>query len=222
MKSAHAALQRENLSGLVVNHVREMILSGVYQAGHHLLETEIAMELGISRAPVREGIKELQKDGIITILPRKGAFVTSFSRDDVKEVFDIRLLVENDILEILLKENRLTETHLNALEEMVDGMVKTAEGTGHLQDKTLMLNQQDMAFHRYIWQLSQSKRRVQILEGLFFQLRMAMMYDTNETGDLMTTAADHYAILHHLRQGNLEEAKQSLREHIVSYKEDTF
>ena len=91
-----------------------------------------------------------------------------------------------------------------------------------MQDKTLMLNQQDMAFHRYIWQLSQSKRRVQILEGLFFQLRMAMMYDTNETGDLMTTAADHYAILHHLRQGNLEEAKQSLREHIVSYKEDTF
>lgn len=46
-----------------------------------------------------------------------------------------------------------------------------------------MLNQQDMAFHRYIWQLPQSKRKVQILEGLFFQLRMAMMDDTRQTGE---------------------------------------
>lgn len=221
MKSANAALQRENLSGLVVNHVREMILSGTYQAGDHLLETEIALQLGISRAPVREGIKELQKDGIITILPRKGAFVTSFSRDDIKEVFDIRLLLENDILEILLRENRLTETHLRALTEMVEGMVNTARGAGNLEDKTLLLNQQDMAFHRYIWQLSQSRRRVQILEGLFFQLRMAMMYDTHQTGDLMTTASDHYAIVEHLREGRLEDAKRALREHIVSYKEGT-
>ena len=65
---------RDNLSGVVVDYIKESILSGKYKEGEHILETEVAFELGISRAPVREGIKELEKEGIVTTIPRKGTY----------------------------------------------------------------------------------------------------------------------------------------------------
>ena len=89
---------RENLSSVVGDYIKEAILAGTYKEGDRILETEVALKLGISRAPVREGIKELAKEGVVTIIPRKGTHVTKFNVNDIKEVFDIRLLLENDIL----------------------------------------------------------------------------------------------------------------------------
>jgi DNA-binding GntR family transcriptional regulator len=80
----------------------------------------------------------------------------------------------------------------------------------------------DMEFHKFLWQKSGSSRRVEILSGIFFQLRMAMLYDTNKTGNLFVTATDHYEIIKHLRNRDLESCKRALREHIISYKEGMF
>jgi DNA-binding GntR family transcriptional regulator len=222
MQATTRRFQRENLSSVVVAYVKEQILSGAYLEGDHVLESDIATHLGISRAPVREGMKELENDGIVTVLPRKGAYITRFSEADMKEVFDIRLLLENNILEILIEDNRLTDHHMDTLDQIVKEMVDIVNGSGSRQEKALVINRKDMEFHRFIWKLSGSERRVQILEGLFFQLRMAMLYDTNETGNLMTTATDHYEILKHLRNRDLNNAKTALKEHIISYKAGRF
>ncbi|MFZ5968358.1 MAG: GntR family transcriptional regulator [Bacillota bacterium] len=222
MQSSLVVYQRENLCSVVVDYIKEAILAGVYREGDHILETEVSQILGISRAPVREGIKELEKEGIVTIMPRKGTFVTKFTIEDIKEVFDIRLLLENNILELLILENKLSEKDFDVLESTVKDMVTIVNGSGDLMKKAIMLNGKDMEFHRYIWQKSGSKRRVEILERIFFQLRMAMMYDTNETGNLLITATDHYEIIKHLRSKDLERCKKALRDHIVSYKEGRF
>lgn len=216
------ASNRENLSSVVGDCIKESILAGTYKEGDRILETEVALKLGISRAPVREGIKELAKEGVVTIIPRKGTYVTKFSVEDIKEVFDIRLLLENDILKILIDEDKLTEKDFNHLEDLIEEMVRTASSTMDVLDKSIMINLKDMEFHRYIWEKSGSKRRVKILEDMFFQLRMAMLYDTNETGDLYTTATDHYEIIDSLKSKDLEKCKKALREHIISYKRGTF
>lgn len=214
--------QRDNLCSVVVDYIKEMILSGEYKTGEHVLEADVALKLGISRAPVREGLKELEKVGIVTVLPRKGTYITKFTLEDIKEVFDIRLLLENNILEILINENKMTEEDFSALEGIVHEMVKIANSKEDELDKVIKINMKDMEFHKFLWQKSGSKRRVEILSSIFFQLRMAMLYDTNKTGNLFVTATDHYEIIKHLRNKDLDSCKRALREHIVSYKEGIF
>lgn len=222
MQNSPIKFHRENLCSVVAEYIKDKILTGQYGRGERILETEVAQALGISRAPVREGIKELEKEGIVTIIPRKRTFVTQFTIDDIKEVFDIRLLLENNILEILINENKLTEKDFKILESIIDNMVKIVNEPGDILKKSIMLNEKDVKFHKYIWKKSESKRRVEILEKMHFQLRMAMLYDTKETGDLLITAIDHYEIIKHLKNKDLERCKKALREHIISYKEGRF
>lgn len=222
MASNLSNYQRDNLCSVVVDYIKEMILSGEYKTGEHVLEADVALKLGISRAPVREGLKELEKVGIVTVLPRKGTYITKFTIEDIKEVFDIRLLLENNILEILINENKMAEEDFNALENIVHEMVKIANSKEDELSKTIQINMKDMEFHKFLWQKSGSKRRVEILSSIFFQLRMAMLYDTNKTGNLFVTATDHYEIIKHLRNKDMENCKRALREHIVSYKEGIF
>jgi len=222
MVTSSTTYQRDNLCSVVVDYIKERILSGEYKTGEHVLESEVALKLGISRAPVREGLKELEKEGIVTVVPRKGTYITKFNLEDIKEVFDIRLLLENNILEILINENRMKEEDFKALEGIVHDMVKIANGKEDDPEKAILINMKDMEFHKFLWQKSGSSRRVEILTGIFFQLRMAMLYDTNKTGNLLITATDHYEIIKHMRNKELENCKKALREHIISYKEGMF
>ncbi|MCR3955826.1 MAG: GntR family transcriptional regulator [Gudongella sp.] len=210
---------RQNLSKIVVDYIKESILAGFYKEGDHILETEVANTLGISRAPVREAIKELEKEGIVQTLPRRGTFVTKFSLDDIKEVFEIRMLLENNIFKILIYENKLSEEDFSKLEGLVLDMERIAGSSADDMEKSIKLNLKDMEFHRYLWNKSGSKRRVQILEQIFFQLRMAMLYDTNETGDLSRTATDHYEIIDALKDKDIFKCKEALQKHITTYKD---
>lgn len=210
---------RENLSRVVVDYIKESILAGTYREGDHILETEVANTLGISRAPVREAIKELEKEGIVQTLPRRGTFVTKYSMDDIKEVFEIRMLLENNIFKILIYDKKLTKDDFMHLENLVVEMENIAKSRIDELDKSMMINLKDMEFHRFLWNKSGSKRRVQILEGIFFQLRMAMLYDTNETGDLVKTATDHYEIINALKGNDIPKCKKALQEHIITYKD---
>lgn len=210
---------RENLSSIVVNYIKESILSGRYKAGDHILETEVALKLNISRAPVREAIRELESDGIVITKPRKGTFVSSYSIDDIKEVFDIRLLLENNINKILIYEDKLGEKDFTHLENLVEEMLRISKSDIEESLKLIMVNTKDMEFHRYIWNKSGSQRRVKMLESIFFQLRVAMLYDTTVSGDLLITATDHYEIIESLKAKDIDRCKRALREHIFSYKE---
>lgn len=214
--------RRENLNSVVVDYIKEAILSGEYKVGDHVNESEVANRLGISRAPVREAIRELENDGILTTLPRKGTYVTEYSLDDIKEVFDIRLLLENNINKILIYEDKLKEDDFNHLEQIVKDMVNIAESSMDNNKKSLLINKRDMDFHRFIWQKSGSQRRVKILESMFFQLRIAMLYDMLKTGDLIMSATDHYEIIESLRSKDIDRCKKALREHIISYKYGIF
>ncbi|WFA10003.1 GntR family transcriptional regulator [Tissierella sp. Yu-01] len=213
---------RENLSGVVVNYIKDSILAGIYKEGDHILESDVALKLGISRAPVREGIRELEKEGIVTTIPRRGTYVTKFTEEDIKEVFDIRLLLENNINKILIYEDKLKEDDFRHLEKLVKEMEDIADMQIDDTEKSILINQKDMDFHRFIWQKSGSQRRVKLLEGIFFQLRIAMLYDMNETGDYKISATDHYAIIESLRSKDIDQCKKALREHIISYKEGKF
>lgn len=210
--------RRENLNEMVVNYIKESILYGIYKGGDRIIENELSLKLEISRAPIREGIRQLEQEGIITSIPRKGSYITKFDVNDIKEVFDIRLLLENDIIEILIKGDLLDEKDFVFLTEIVDEMVDIVKSDLEHTEKALQINLRDMEFHKYLWNKSGSTRRVVILQGLFFQLRMAMMYDMEKTDDLLVSATDHYKIIDGLRSKDIERCKKELSEHIITYR----
>lgn len=207
-----------NLSSLVVDYLKNKILAGHYKEGDHVPEVNVAEELGISRAPVREGIRELQNQGLMKSVPRKGNFVVRMSLDDVREIFDIRILLENSVLEIIIKEKKLSETDFSNLNNLVREMVAIADGQGEEAEKIVRINQKDMEFHSYLWEKSGSKRREKVLRDLYVQLQMAMVIDTRLTGDLDVTAKDHYEIIKYLQLADLESCKKALKNHIITYK----
>lgn len=208
----------ENLSSVVVDFLKNKILAGHYKEGDHVTEVNIAEELGISRAPVREGIRELQNQGLMKSVPRKGNFVVRLSAEDVREIFDIRILLENSVLEIITNEGKLSEADYKNLNNIVLEMVRIAEDQGEDTEKIVRINQKDTEFHSYLWGKSGSKRREKVLRDLCVQLQMAMVIDTQLTGDLNVTAKDHYEIIKYLKLADLENCKKALKNHIISYK----
>ena len=214
--SVNSVYSKDNLSTIVANYIKDKILAMELKAGDRIIEKKISDDLSISRAPIREAIKELEKEGVITTIPRKGAHVTEFSMNDLKEIFEIRLLLEYDIIKILVNENLLTGSDMKQLTDIVDEMVRVAISTDASACKWITINFMDMSFHTYLWEKSGSMRRVKILKDMFFQLRIAMMYDTRLTDNLFNTASDHYAIIKSLAAKDIEATQRNLKNHIMT------
>ena len=79
-----------SLSARVYNHIRDGILAGTFAKGDELKEKNIGDELGVSRTPVREALRQLELEGLVSIIPNKGAFVEGVSTDDIRDIYEIR------------------------------------------------------------------------------------------------------------------------------------
>ena len=83
-----------SLSSRVFHTIRENILSGKYATDEELKEKSIGEELGVSRTPVREALRQLELEGLVTIIPNKGAYVVGISQKDIRDIYEIRSRLE--------------------------------------------------------------------------------------------------------------------------------
>lgn len=211
----------ENLNRRVVEFLREEILwSGRLRHGQHIQEMDIAEELDISRAPVREALRELEHEGLVEYVPRRGTYVASFDKDDFIEIVDIRFALESRVYEAIIRNRRLSGEDFRKLRSMIDAMVALSGEDTAQDEKTAAVAEQDVKFHRYIWERSGRKWSYRILTNLYYQLRLAMKEDwireTDILQDMVKSAAMHYDIVDCLEAGNLEGAKEMLMRHIYS------
>ena len=88
------AANGKSLRGQVFDKIRSDILKGRYQKGDELVECTIGKEMGVSRTPVREAIRQLELEGLVQLIPNKGAFVTGISASDVRDIYLIRSRLE--------------------------------------------------------------------------------------------------------------------------------
>ena len=107
-----------NLTAKVYNHLKNDILSGKYEKGTALTETSVAQELNVSRTPVREALRQLELGELVTIVPNKGAIVEGVSVDDVRDIYEIRSLIEG-IAAVHAVKNA-TDEQIEQLSEIVD------------------------------------------------------------------------------------------------------
>ena len=107
--------QDHSLSGRVFQKIREDILSGKYKENDELRENTIGRELGVSRTPVREALRQLELEGLVTIIPNRGAYVTGISQKDIWDIYMVRSHLEG--LCARWAAEHITEKQLEELEE---------------------------------------------------------------------------------------------------------
>lgn len=139
-----------SLRGRVFHKLREDILNGKYKENDELREVAIGEELGVSRTPVREAFRQLELEGLIQIVPNKGAYVTGITRKDVKDIYMIRSLLEG-LCARWATEN-ITDEQMAEMEENIF-LSKFHAEKGHYDQ----LAELDNRFHEILYEACNSK-----------------------------------------------------------------
>lgn len=211
---SHKSLKNE-----VADYLKEQIFLENYIGGDRIVETNVADELDVSRAPVREAIKELENEGLVETVPRKGTFVVEFNQDEIQELFDIRVMLEERVFKILIKERLLTEDDFDYLEKLVNEMVQISQSNKDKNEKIVLVNKRDMRFHSYLWEKSNSKWTNKILTTLYYQLQLAMIIDAKKEENLKEASLKHKDIIKCLKEHSVKKTKQAVIDHIRTLSE---
>ncbi len=199
----------EPLRQRVATVIREAILEGNLLPGAPLVEKAIADDLEISRAPVREAIRMLVKEGLVESIAYKGSRVRRLSSRDVQEVYALRGLLERYAVRQFFEHE--TDDRLAPLETACDDMAQAAD-TGALK----ALNDADERFHRSLIQLAQNEMLLGMWTLIGLRARHAMALRNHQVGDLQLVAGNHRAIVRALAARDLETSLQLVTAHIDS------
>ncbi len=160
-------ISRRLISEDVLCTLRIAILEGAFEIGEHLVETEIADQLGTSRVPVREAFKELAREKLIELHPFKGAAVASFTATDIHEIYELRSLLEGHAARLVAEQATPDELgHLQELHEEIETLI--------VEDDWRPILQKDFAFHRQLCRVSGNGRLLEIWDTLASQVRLVM------------------------------------------------
>lgn len=149
----------ETVASRIYNAVKEQIIEGRYVPGARITEQQVAAEFKTSRTPVREAMRLLVADGFAIFKPNSGTVVRGWSREQVREVFDLRVLIESEIAAAAAEQ--ITDDELEKLTRLQDEI--EANGTRTRLDNTSRIGRLNREFHRVIAQASRNERLTAML-----------------------------------------------------------
>lgn len=193
----------------VYDALRQAIISGALKSGERVNEAEIARQMQISRAPIREAIRLLEQEGLLVSAPRRGAFVMALSRDDVEEVYTLRATIEERAIRQALP--KLTPNDLAKLESLVATM-KTAADAGDIE----RLLEADIQFHQTIVEAAGWPRLRRIWESLHPQTLTIYTLTTLTDWAPADHARRHIPLLAAIRSGDVDAATAAINVHILA------
>ena len=188
------------LRDVVFNTLRQAILKGELAPGERLMEIQLAEKLGVSRTPIREAIRKLELEGLVLMIPRKGAEVAKISEKSLRDVLEVRRSLEELAIELACQ--RMSEEDMDELER-VQGNFRNAIAKG----EAMTIAETDEQYHDVIYQ-------VQMLNNLreqMYRYRLEYIKDEDKRQVLLV---EHEHILKALRNRNIADAKNAAREHI--------
>ncbi len=201
--------QRRSLGVQVTQALRQAILAGVYRPGDHLIEAEIAQRMGVSHGPVREALRELESEDLVVIELHRGAFVRSFTADDIREVYQFRSAIET--ASVRLAVDRLTDADLAALEDLIVAM-RLAGSEGDLE----RLIELDLEFHRQLCALSGNRRMYEAWQRLSSPIRLFLSLAVPRYLTPEDTAESHPPIVDALRRRDAEAAVRHMEQGVLA------
>lgn len=197
---------------VATNALRDAIVSGVYPPGSRVIESEVATRLGMSRTPVREAIRRLGGEGIIEHVPNRGAVVPAWDRGAIKEVFDLREMLESHA--IRLAAGRRTAKDLQILRESAREM--RALETDPSERRWDAYAIQNNRFHRQLFTMAGSDRLEAILVGLIAVPLLHRNFDSRTSATMKRSNDHHDEIVSAIEAGDASWAATAMALHVRS------
>jgi DNA-binding GntR family transcriptional regulator len=195
------------LRDVVFNTLRQAILKGELAPGERLMEIQLAERLGVSRTPIREAIRKLELEGLVLMIPRKGAEVAKISEKSLRDVLEVRRSLEELAIELACQ--RMTPEAVEELEKKQEEFKDAVE-----QGNPMEIAETDEAYHDVIYKGTGNDRLVQMINNLreqMYRYRLEYIKDEDKRQILLL---EHDNILRAVRQRKVQEAKEAMREHI--------
>jgi DNA-binding GntR family transcriptional regulator len=204
-------LNYDTLSRQLVQLMRQQIFSGVLKPGDRVVDSYLSRTMGVSRAPLREALKELESEGLIVTYPRRGTYVVELTDEDISELYSLRALLEGHAVARAI--DNLDPGSIELLASILKEMQAAAD-----QRDTLAVASHNMRFHMEICKLSGHKRLLTIWRSLLAQIRMLSALGTELYIEVGEMRKRHEALLEILAKGNKRQAKRAFEEHILEAK----
>jgi DNA-binding GntR family transcriptional regulator len=201
-----------NLRERVYKALKEMIIIQEIPPGEKLDEDSLASQLGVSRTPVRESLYRLENEGIVKIIPRRGAFIVKHSKESINEILSVREVLEG--LSAREAASHITDAALEVLESLSE---KFSESNVRLLSKEYL--QVDVKFHKTIIEASKNEWLISLMNILNDHIQMLRLRTVTFQGRPEQSLSEHRRILEALKARDPLLAESLMREHINNVRE---
>lgn len=197
------------LRDLVFTTLRQAILKGELLPGERLMEIQLAEKMGVSRTPIREAIRKLEREGLVIMVPRKGAEVAGISEKMLRDVLEVRMTLEKLALRLAFK--RQGTDLIEKLEAAEQAFQDAIEG-----EKLIDMAEADEHFHFLIYEAADNDKLRELLNSLkenMYRYRLEYLKDENYRRSLIE---EHNAIIEAFRANDLEKGLEVTDTHIAN------
>lgn len=202
-----------SLSARVYRSIRDDILEGKYVSGDELKEKNIGDELGVSRTPVREALRQLELEGLVSIVPNKGAVVVGVSVRDIQDIYEIRALLEGLCAKWAasnISDEQITEMEENML------LSEFHESKGNYEQLVAL----DNRFHEIMYEASGSKELKRVLKDYHEYVLRVRKNSLGSATRAKNSTAEHRKIAEAIKAHDSALAEKCAKTHIKSTKEN--
>jgi phosphonate utilization transcriptional regulator len=202
-------LRSQPLATLVQKEVERQILSNELRSGARLNELEIARNLGVSRAPVRESLRTLEQAGLVISRKNLGVFVRVVSIEEVNDIYQARSYIDAGVGQELARN--IAPQDLAWLEQIIERMESVfAAGDG------AAYHDLNVEFHERMVEMTGNRKLLSIYRGLLNELALHRRHSLDQPGAMKSSAYEHRGILAAIQSGNRAAAGKAMREHILA------
>lgn len=207
-RPAVVPIQRQTIASMTVEALRDRILRGDYPEGEPLRQDALADDLGVSRIPVREALRQLEAEGLVTFSPHRGAVVSSLSLDEIDELFELRAEIECDLLRRAIP--RMGSEQLDRAIEVLDEFEDALKAREAMRWGPL-----NWHFHAALYAPANRNLTMGVLQKLhqhsdrYFRMQVLLAHGGERAN------AEHRSIAGAVRAKDVDSATQLMRAHIL-------
>ncbi|HHV96332.1 MAG TPA: GntR family transcriptional regulator [Clostridiaceae bacterium] len=197
------------LREVIFSTLREAIIMGELKPGERLMEVQLAEKMGVSRTPVREAIRKLELEGLVVMIPRRGAHVARLTEKDIMDVLEVRATLDG--LATALATERINEDEIKELKHVQSQLENYVE-KGNLQG----VIKKDIEFHDVIYKASKNDKLMQIANNLREQVYRFRVIYLKDFGNNEEVIREHNEICSAILSRDPNLARESAHKHIKS------
>lgn len=195
------------LRDVVFNTLRQAILRGELKPGERLMEIQLANKLGVSRTPIREAIRKLELEGLVLMIPRKGAEVAEITEKSLRDVLEVRRALEELAVELACE--KITPEQIQKLKDAAEGF-KDALKDGNITG----IAEADVKFHDVIYLATDNQKLIQLLNNLREQMYRYRVEYLKRSDFHHQLICEHEEIIETIENGQKERAVQVVCQHV--------